>query len=366
MAATVVLLSGNAELREDIAAHLPTPWTLKAFPTLDAARTDPGLFTQSPGDDLAVWIDATGRQDSAGRLDSLPFPAGRIVAVIDDPARRDSVLRRGADDYLLLPLLPSEIEIRLRRVRRDGETVRRLLGQLARRDRQASVGRLTSHICHEINNAMQATRGALALALEEPDIPGELAAYLALCQDETQRVVNLVSSLRQVYFAENKASEPVDPGELLREVIDVTAEEMENNDTRLTEDFAAGLPAWFGVRDHLYLAFLSLALNLSEAFRDSGGCDLRLGLQPADLSGRPAVCVEIAIRPDGDAGGIPEPGGEDLLGLEPAADIVRSYDGRVDIRRDAGGLVIRACLPAFPAADVGEETVGNRAHSDRG
>ncbi|MBN1439774.1 MAG: hypothetical protein JW929_10225 [Anaerolineales bacterium] len=366
MAATVILISGNPKLRDEIAALLPIHWTLAAFPTLHEARNDPGRFAQSPQEDLSLWIDLTGPQNAAGRLDSLPGHPGRIVAIIDDPARRDSVLRAGADDYLLLPLLSSEIEIRLGRARREGEMFRKLLGQLARRDRQASIGRLTSHICHEINNAMQATRGALALALEEPDLPGELAAYLKLCQSESQRVVDLVGGLREAYFAEDKAGETVALDGLLREVIDVISEEMGSNDTRLTEDAAPDLPSLFGVRLHFYLAFLSLLLNLSEAFRDSGGCAMRLGLRAAAPAGKPGVCAEIAIRPDGEARGILEPGGETLLGLEPAADILRNYGGRIEIRRAECGLVVRVHLPALRPADLGEETVGDCAHSDRG
>ena len=87
--------------------------------------------------------------------------------------------------------------------------IRRLLMQLSQRDRQASIGRLTSHICHEINNAMQATRGALVLALEKSEASSELASYLSLCKDETQRVVNLVGRMRQIYHPETLEPGPI-------------------------------------------------------------------------------------------------------------------------------------------------------------
>jgi signal transduction histidine kinase len=364
MAAILVLFSGNNKLGEQISSLLPIHWILKRVETAAAIGGDPALLPP-PGDSLAFWIDTATQKDWPGLLEKLPAHDGSVVAIINDARARDSVLRSGADDYLLRPLLASEIQIRLERSRRDGETIRKLRRRLSERDRQASIGRLTSHICHEINNAMQATRGALALALEEPGLPMELASYLDLCRNETRRVVDLVSRIRRIYHAGNKIPESISIEELLREILSVTAEELENNNTRLVEDLAPGLPPVYGIRDHLYLAFLSLMFNLSEAFRGAGGGEMHVALRMAEGSLPQVLCAEIALHPSGEAPASILPAAEESLGLSPAAEIIRRYDGSVDIRRNGRGPVVRVSLPARQPFRLGEVAIGNDADPDR-
>lgn len=170
------------------------------------------------------------------------------------------------------------------RARDEREMIRRLLMQLSQRDRQASIGRLTSHICHEINNAMQATRGALVLALEESEASSELASYLSLCKDETQRVVNLVGRMRQIYHPETLEPGPISVDSLFREVAKAASEQLDHNNTRWVEDFATDLQPARGIRDHLYLAFLSMLLNLSETIGSAGGGEMRVSLRVVEGS----------------------------------------------------------------------------------
>jgi len=275
-----------------------------------------------------------------------------VVAIIDDIGQRDAALQSGADDYLLRPLLASEIQIRLERARHGGEVIRRLLTQLSQRDRQASIGRLTSHICHEINNAMQATRGALVLALEEPEVPPELASYLTLCKDETQRVVDLVGRMRQIYRPETLEPELISVDSLLREVVKAASEELDHNNTRLVEDFAADLRPVSGIRDHLYLAFLSMVLNLSETIGAAGGGEMRASIRVVEGALRMAICADAALLQIEGFSSMILPAGsspiaEALLGLSPAAEIIRAHRGGVEIQCDERELCIRASLPVL-------------------
>jgi len=359
---TIGLISKREVLGNEIAALLPVDWDLQALTCPE--ELEEFLIATSPdgGTDRIVLIDFPGLTDWAGPFSEICRQVnqkqGIVVAIIDDAGQREIVLRSGSDDYLLRPLAPSEIEIRLRRGWQDREMIRRLFARLSSRDHQASVGRLTSHVCHEINNAMQATRAALALASEEPDIPLEMTAYFALCQNETQRVVNLVARIRQIYHLNHGTPEPISIEEVLREVIDSASEELSNNHVRLIEDIAQDLQPVSGMRDHLYLAFLSMLLNLAEAIGAVGAGELRLSLRMAldfvllkigtdairlpseDFSGK--VCSTAAAATD-----------EVMLGLSTAADLIRSHWGRMEIQHDGHELNILVFLPTLQGCSRG-------------
>jgi|GEM_PF-3314787 len=350
--ATVVLVSNRTELQNEISALLPENWTLSNYTSLADAQIHLDYFSLASHEDYVVLIDITDQPDWAGRLAGLDGWRGRVVAIIDGFDQRDSVLQSGADDYLLRPLLASEIKIRLERARHAGEMIRQLLLQLSQRDRQASVGRLTSHICHEINNAMQATRGALALALEEPEVPPELVSYISLCQTETQRVVSLVGRMRQLYHPDHRAPEPISVDSLFREVVKAALEELDRNNVRLVEDFAVDLPPVSGNRDQLYLAFLSMVLNLSDAVGAAWEREMHVSLRLVDGSLQVRIWTGLALPGvDDSSGGVLLEGSitltEALLGLSPAAEIIRSHRGRVEIQRDERELSIRVTLPVL-------------------
>ena len=109
--ATVVLVSSRTELQKEVSAFLPENWTLSNYTSLADAQIYPDYFSQASHEDYVVLIDITDQPDGTGRLSGLDGWRGRVVAIIDDIGQRDSVLQSGADDYLLRPLLASEIKI---------------------------------------------------------------------------------------------------------------------------------------------------------------------------------------------------------------------------------------------------------------
>ena len=95
----------------------------------------------------------------------------------------------------------------------------RLHRQVLYAERLATVGRLTASLSHEINNPMQAIQGALNLALEELDSPEDLTTYLQLSLTESERIIQLLSRMRQIYCPENDHQERINLNEILREAI---------------------------------------------------------------------------------------------------------------------------------------------------
>ena len=150
----------------------------------------------------------------------------------------------------------------------------RLYQQAIQAERLATVGRLTASLAHEINNPMQAIKGAMALALEEMDDPVSLREYIELAMGQADRVAQLVGRMRQIYRPHTDAPETVDLNHLLQETITVARKEMRRQNTRLEVTLMPELPAVWASANQLHLVFLNIALNVCQMIGDNGGGEL--------------------------------------------------------------------------------------------
>ena len=199
-----------------------------------------------------------------------------LMVLLAHPQDRQAALKAGADDYLLLPLLPAEVEARLRVHLGLLDERERLHQQVLQAERLCTVGRLTATLSHEINNPMQAIQGAVMLALEELDNPQTLAAYLHLCLDESKRVVQLLNRMSQVYRPQADVRESLDLNQLLQEAITLASKELKWQKIVLQIELDPQLPRFTAVANQLHLVFLSLLLNLSDTIQAAGGGRLYL------------------------------------------------------------------------------------------
>jgi nitrogen-specific signal transduction histidine kinase len=139
-------------------------------------------------------------------------------------------------------------------------------------ERLATVGRLTASLSHEINNPMQAIKGAMNLALEELSDPESLRDYLELSLVQIDRVVNLVQRMRQIYRPDNSSPALVQANELLQDAIVVARKEMSRQNVKLETNLAAYLAPIWAIANQLHLVFLNMMLNVGmEMGRQQGG-----------------------------------------------------------------------------------------------
>jgi transcriptional regulator with GAF, ATPase, and Fis domain len=113
---TIFLIARNDTLEKELRDLLPS--SLKLFRTMcveeAAERMKPG---KDAGNPLLVLLDSNGQEDVSvlcQKLRQLEWhQQPRLIAIVDDPSRRQEVLEGGADDYLLAPLSQSEIHSRV-------------------------------------------------------------------------------------------------------------------------------------------------------------------------------------------------------------------------------------------------------------
>ncbi len=148
--------------------------------------------------------------------------------------------------------------------------------QAIQAERLATVGRLTASLAHEINNPMQAIKGAMALALEEMNDPVSLREYIELAMGQADRVAKLVGRMHQIYRPQSDAPEPAAVNHLLQEAIAVARKEMRRQNTRLEVQFAPDLPTVWASANQLHLVFLNIVLNICQMIGEHGGGKLSI------------------------------------------------------------------------------------------
>jgi DNA-binding response OmpR family regulator len=275
----VILISGDPATHKEITAALPKGASLEAFATPDelARRAAPA---EDPASRNIILVDLSGPPTSSHGLESFRRAGTPWIALIGSAAQRESAFRDGFDDYLLRPVSASELSLRLDRL---------LSGSAASlaRERQAAIGRLTSYFCHDVSNTLQTIRGAVDLALEEPNLSPDLTEYLTICRQETVNIGRKIERLRQIYRPKSVPPQPVALGALLHEVLGMASDETLRVGIAVREEFDPSLPQVKASSDPLCLAFLMMVFHICEEFGDLSGGELRVRTE----SGRGSVFV---------------------------------------------------------------------------
>ncbi|HTX78987.1 MAG TPA: hypothetical protein VMC62_04930 [Longilinea sp.] len=328
---TIFLISRNEKLRKAIADTLAGRMMLNICATPGEVQAHLALPETSCS---VVLVDLSGEDQLESHLGELKQEEILLLAILDDPGKRENAFRAGADDYLLLPLSEGEITAHLLHPVQSLEKIeaqRRLIGD---QERGVSVGRLTSHICHKINNSMQATRGALALASEEPGVPENLRLYLDLCDEETRRVVTVVKKMRQIYHPADAAPTNFFLDSVLQESIELAADEMRGNDIRLVKNIEKDLPPIRGNSDLIQVALLSLLLNLGEALGVLDGGDIKINIFQVEGNVNVRLSAESSTS--------------NLLNttcVSPADEIITGQGGKIEFQQEPAGVSIQILFP---------------------
>lgn len=279
----------------------------------------------------------------------------------------------GATDYVLKPIHPDELRVRLGRIaehRRDREALlakteelRTTTRQLWQAARLAGVGELAASIAHELNNPL----GTISLRVE-----GVLAKTpaddprrhpLEVIEQEVERIGKLVANLLQFSRAGVDKVSTVNVCEEITRTIELVEHHLRKRQIRVESVFAADVPDIYADRQHLRQVFLNLFTNAADAMPDGGRLTVRV--RAAELISRPAVAVEVI-----DTGtGIPpdllsrvtdpffttkEEGKGTGLGLAICKRIVEQHQGTLEVESTVGvGTTVRLTLPVRRAENPG-------------
>jgi signal transduction histidine kinase len=251
--------------------------------------------------------------------------------------------------------------------------VRRQAEELVRSERLAAIGRMASHITHEVRNPLSSI--GLNVELLEEEVAGlgggeatkEARDLLGAIAKEVDRLTALTKDYLRLARVPRPTLEVVDLGELVRSVLDFAGGELRRSGitvgVRVGEDLGA-IPL---DESQLRQVLLNLVRNAREAMPEGG--TLRVS------ASRQGEAVEIAVEDTG--AGVPGDERERIfepfhtskaqgtgLGLPLAMQLVRGHGGTLRLESPAGGgarFVVRLPIGAGEPAKGPDPLVEERA-----
>jgi PAS domain S-box-containing protein len=213
---------------------------------------------------------------------------------------------------------------------RSEEALTQARSELAHVARVTTLGALTASIAHEVNQPLSgivtnASTCLRMLATDNPDLDGARETARRTIRDGN-RASAVIARLRDLFTRKELAAEPVDLSEAAREVLALSASELQKNRIVVRSELADNLPAVIGDRVQLQQVVLNLLLNASQAMRDVVDRPRLLDVTTAsDGAGH----VQISII---DAG----------VGLEPDA-AARLFEPFYTTKADGMGIGLSVC-----------------------
>ena len=147
--------------------------------------------------------------------------------------------------------------------------------QLVQAEKMAAAGRLAASIAHEINNPLQAIHNSLHLTLR-PSLPEEKRSrYLAMAQEEVERLIDIVRRLLEFYRPSRGRQAVTDINHVIENVLVLTNKRLQHGHISVKTHLAPDLPLLQVVPDQLTQVFLNIVINAIEAMPDGGQLTLK-------------------------------------------------------------------------------------------
>lgn len=164
--------------------------------------------------------------------------------------------------------------------------------QLIRVEKLAAIGQLAASIAHEVGNPLQAIQGFLSLFLEQcpPNIDNK--HYLQLAEEEIERIVQVLSRLRDLYRPRAEVLKLVQLNHIVENVLLLTNKQLEHARVQIKRILEPDLPQVRIVADQIKQVLLNLILNAAEAME--GGGVLTISTQTHFDQGVQLAMVKIA------------------------------------------------------------------------
>lgn len=236
--------------------------------------------------------------------------------------------------------------------------------QLVQSEKLAALGRIVASVAHELNNPLQAIQNGLYLVQMEENLSKQAREDLQVVLNETERMADLISRLRETYRPTTQESyERGSLNLLVEEVQKLLATHLRHKRILFNFQSDSDLPDIVMIRDQIKQVILNICLNAVEAMPDGGRIDVITELLPDIQSVRLSVLdtgpgIDLKILPllfDPFTTTKTTEGGTGL-GLSITYDIVQRHRGKITAENRQGkGSVFRVLLP-IEASSSGDQS----------
>jgi len=193
--------------------------TLSRLPGIHYVRLEQSPVT-NPADPVGL-VTHDGKKTAEAQL---PTPMGTLVVGLDatNHLRRLEELHRQfllfSALLLLLGLFFSWLLYRYQQA--DLKRTRTFERLLAKEHEAAALGRATATIAHEVRNPLNAINmGLQRLTLESPVLSGEQRELISAMTEAVRRAGTIISELQRFTRKLQPLVQPVDPGQILRQIL---------------------------------------------------------------------------------------------------------------------------------------------------
>ncbi len=164
------------------------------------------------------------------------------------------------------------------RISQYAEELARSQAQLIQAEKLAAMGRLTASIAHELNNPLQAIQNCLHLILHRSLDQEKQRKYLAMAQEEVERLITTVQRMLDFYRPSTRQHRATDVHQVVDDVLALTSKRLERGRVRVHRAFDPQIPPLTAIGNQLKQVFLNLVVNAVEAMPKGGELTIRTSL----------------------------------------------------------------------------------------
>jgi len=248
--------------------------------------------------------------------------------------------------------------------------------ELARVTRVMTMGQLTASIAHEVNQPLSgiitnASTCLRMLSADPPNIEGARETARRTIRDG-HRASDVITRLRTLYSKKEPALESMDLNEAAREVLALSATEIQRNGVTLRQEYADNLPPALGDRIQVQQVILNLLRNAADAMskvddrprellvrteREEGN-RVRLSVKDSGVGFTPQFADKMF-----EAFYTTKTGGMGI-GLSISRSIIEAHQGRLWATRNAGpGCTFSFAIPSALQGVTDAEARGSLTNS---
>jgi PAS domain S-box-containing protein len=173
---------------------------------------------------------------------------------------------------------------------RDATSVREAQELLRRAEKLAAASRLAATVAHEINNPLEAVGNLVYLTRLEPGIPQAALEYLALAEEQLERVSHITKQTL-AFYRESRKWETVGLAQLVESALRLYSNKLEAKQITVEKNYAE-CPLLLGSPGELKQVIANLISNAADAVNAHGR--VRLAVFSGLSSTTEAVVFEVA------------------------------------------------------------------------
>ena len=185
-----------------------------------------------------------------------------------------------------------------RRVERRTRELQETQRQYLHAEKLAAIGRLSASIAHEFNNPLQGIMSILNGLKKRAILEEEDRELLNAAIDESNRIKDLISSLREFNRPSSGRKVMVDVEKSINSILLLHKSDFRSKRISVVLNYAERLPQIMAVQDQIKQVFLNLLANAADACPPSGGV---ITISTRREGNRVAVAISdsgIGIRPE--------------------------------------------------------------------